>query len=52
MVDKTSAFGAFVQDSSGTSSKLFESVLRQEPQVKIGTPVSGKRLVVGGGGLN
>ena len=50
MADKTSAFGAFAQDSPGTSSKFFGSVTRQETQVKVGTPVSGKRLVSGGGG--
>ena len=49
MTDKNSTFRAFVQDSPGTSSKLFGSISRQDVQVKVGTPGSGKRLVFGGG---
>ena len=52
MTDKTSAFDAFEQDSPGTFSKLLGSFLRQKPQVKVGTPVSGRRLVFRGGGAN
>ena len=53
MTDKNSTFRAFVQDSPGTSSKLFDSIPRQDVQVKVDTPGSGKRLISGvGGGTN
>ena len=50
MTDKNSTFRAFVQDSPGTSSKLFDSIPRQDVQVKVDTPGSGKRLISGVGG--